>query len=355
MWMLSNVWPKSCTAKALLLKEPDSNSCFKCALFLKVSVKKSVGDRLTPSKFEFVRVDFLNITPFGIFDITVKSTPTSSVCRKLVWSKTALDRLTPDKSASKNEVEARFAPDRLLFLVFVKSAFIKSANLRFVSSRFVFLKLAYHKDDLDRSFPDKSSPSNTVFWKFFSDKVMLGRLVSVRSAPFSMVSVRSLPERSIPWSIVPVRSLPFRSTPSRFASVRSAPFSIVPVRSLPERSTSWSIAPVRSLPFRSTPSRFASVRSLPINIISFRSISAQTELSTQLRFALVKIVFSRLVLVSIVQVRSLSERSTPARFASVRSAPFSIVPVRSLPERSTPVRLASVRSASVNIVPVRSL
>ena len=118
---------------------------------------------LTPSKFELVRVDLTNNTPFGIFDKLVKSTPMRVVRKKLVATSVVSDKLTPDKFARRNEVSLKSAPTRLLFLVFVKSAFIKSAWLRFVFSRFVFLKLAYHKDDLDRFFPDRSRSSNTVF------------------------------------------------------------------------------------------------------------------------------------------------------------------------------------------------
>ena len=52
----------------------------------------------------------------------------------------------------------------------------------------------------------------------------------------------------------------------------------------------------------------------------------------------------RSALVSIVPVKSVSDRSTS----------FSIVPVRSLLERSIPVSVASVKSAPVSMVPERS-
>ena len=122
----------------------------------------SVGERLTLSKFELVKVAFQNTTPVGTLSITVKSTPDRFVFGKYVFCRITLEMLTPDKFASRNEVLSKFAPARLLFLVSVKSTALKSASLRFTFSRFVFLKLASHKDDLDRFFPDKSSPSNTV-------------------------------------------------------------------------------------------------------------------------------------------------------------------------------------------------
>ena len=86
-----------------------------------------------------------------------------------------------------------------------------------------------------RSLLDKSTPlkvilpdSNCDFNHWTS---MLVRLALVRSAPVSIVPVRSAPV-----SIVPVRSLPDRLTSVRFVLYKLAPVSIVPVRSLPDKS-----------------------------------------------------------------------------------------------------------------------
>ena len=111
-----------------------------------------------------------------------------SAFQKLVASKITFDILTSDKFEYANDAPDKSAPARLLFLILVRSALTKLASVRFVFCKLVSIKISWH------------------------------RIGVLRQS-----------------SIVPVRSLPDRSTFSRLALVRSAPTSIVQLRSKPDR------------------------------------------------------------------------------------------------------------------------
>ena len=87
------------------LKLPSSNACFNDTSFWKLEVKTCAGDRITPSKFELVRLVFWNIVPwYDVLDVTVKSKPERSALRKLVVFRVTPDRSMLDKSARNSAV-----------------------------------------------------------------------------------------------------------------------------------------------------------------------------------------------------------------------------------------------------------
>ena len=95
---------------------------FRCALFLRVVVKISLGDKVTPSKFELERLVSINNEPLmDVLDTPVKSTPERFAFQKLVLYEITSDMSTPDKFECANDELDKSAPARLLFLILVKS------------------------------------------------------------------------------------------------------------------------------------------------------------------------------------------------------------------------------------------
>ena len=119
------------------------DECIRCALFLKVALIISTGDRLTSSKFELDIVVSSNVVPsIDALDTAVKSTPERLAFLKLPRSRITSDRLTPDKFECANDVKNKSAPAKLLFFSVVRSTSTRSVLARFAFSKSVSTNFA---------------------------------------------------------------------------------------------------------------------------------------------------------------------------------------------------------------------